>query len=439
MKRALSKHLYLLLLIIFPITASARWYDAGTGRFLSEDPLLGDILATQQRLPQPIEFTPWLYASSNPLRHTDPDGRQSLEPSAPGNGLALMCGAADLTGLTIKFCQDSRQVENVTLAMNQGEVRGKMTSTAAAIGLYTGGPKGLAAGVALGYALDVASQTYEDPNHVRTLDQIDHFGALERGIDMCAVPPALALTGKTGRLGKVAAVGVALYFSGQAIGQGAGQVAVSSSGDYGRCVYGASLVALGAVGAQYGYGELRQSLPVEHLPTWMFSDIEAEGLATNVPGIPPPIRINFRSAEYRQASMLLAQRRAQLGLPRAGSSGDTSTLAMLEIDGRRYFGQEAGIPKSDRPAFLELVREAALENGANGGATVPFVDHAEGTVFYRAFMDNAQGKRARLFVDRELCPYCLRSISNARHILGLKEVEVHDPKYPEGRVYPLGQ
>ncbi|RKH16395.1 hypothetical protein D7X74_15635 [Corallococcus sp. CA047B] len=65
----------LAVLCVLPLTGSARWYDASTGRFLSEDPLLGDILATEQRLPIPVSLQPWLYANGNPLIYTDPDGR----------------------------------------------------------------------------------------------------------------------------------------------------------------------------------------------------------------------------------------------------------------------------------------------------------------------------------------------------------------------------
>ncbi|MBU8900367.1 hypothetical protein KRR26_32640 [Corallococcus sp. M34] len=77
MKRVLWIRLLLTLLCVLPLSASARWYDAGTGRFLSEDPLLGDILATKQRLPNPTSVHAWLYANGNPLQYTDPDGRDA--------------------------------------------------------------------------------------------------------------------------------------------------------------------------------------------------------------------------------------------------------------------------------------------------------------------------------------------------------------------------
>ena len=54
--------------------AQQRWYDAATGRFLSEDPMgAGTYLET------PNELNPWGYARINPLRYTDPDGRCSKE------------------------------------------------------------------------------------------------------------------------------------------------------------------------------------------------------------------------------------------------------------------------------------------------------------------------------------------------------------------------
>ncbi|RKH35806.1 RHS repeat-associated core domain-containing protein [Corallococcus sicarius] len=54
--------------------AQQRWLDTGTGRFLSEDPMgAGAYLA------RPTGMNPWGYASGNPLRYVDPDGRTDFE------------------------------------------------------------------------------------------------------------------------------------------------------------------------------------------------------------------------------------------------------------------------------------------------------------------------------------------------------------------------
>ncbi|NVI98770.1 hypothetical protein HV824_11645 [Myxococcus sp. AM009] len=51
--------------------AQQRWYDADTGRFLSEDPV-----GAGAYLGMPTGMQPWLYANGNPLKYTDPDGRE---------------------------------------------------------------------------------------------------------------------------------------------------------------------------------------------------------------------------------------------------------------------------------------------------------------------------------------------------------------------------
>ncbi|MBE4753628.1 hypothetical protein G4177_36330 [Corallococcus sp. ZKHCc1 1396] len=52
--------------------AQQRWYDSRTGRFLSEDPV-----GALNYLDVPTGMQAWLYGNSNPLRYTDPDGRQA--------------------------------------------------------------------------------------------------------------------------------------------------------------------------------------------------------------------------------------------------------------------------------------------------------------------------------------------------------------------------
>ncbi|MET0404199.1 MAG: RHS repeat-associated core domain-containing protein, partial [Cystobacter sp.] len=52
--------------------AQQRWYDARTGRFLSEDPLLGNLEA-------PASLHSWAYAQANPTRFIDPRGESALE------------------------------------------------------------------------------------------------------------------------------------------------------------------------------------------------------------------------------------------------------------------------------------------------------------------------------------------------------------------------
>jgi RHS repeat-associated protein len=53
--------------------AQQRWYDAATGRFLSEDPVFGE-------LQQPNSLHAFGYANGNPLAFTDPTGELGVKP-----------------------------------------------------------------------------------------------------------------------------------------------------------------------------------------------------------------------------------------------------------------------------------------------------------------------------------------------------------------------
>lgn len=55
--------------------AQQRWYDATTGRFLSEDPI-----GASKYLESPVEIATWGYVRGNPLRYVDADGRSSGVP-----------------------------------------------------------------------------------------------------------------------------------------------------------------------------------------------------------------------------------------------------------------------------------------------------------------------------------------------------------------------
>jgi RHS repeat-associated protein len=55
----------------------ARYYDALTGRFISVDPLYAEKSA--RGVEQPHRLNTYLYALGNPLKYTDPDGRDALD------------------------------------------------------------------------------------------------------------------------------------------------------------------------------------------------------------------------------------------------------------------------------------------------------------------------------------------------------------------------
>jgi RHS repeat-associated protein len=55
------------------VYAQQRWLDPVTGRFLSEDPVAGNVMS-------PMSMQGHTYANSNPTRFIDPDGQQSFDP-----------------------------------------------------------------------------------------------------------------------------------------------------------------------------------------------------------------------------------------------------------------------------------------------------------------------------------------------------------------------
>ncbi len=62
-----------LFVMIFNISANARYYDPQTGRWLSVDPLAG-------KYPS---LSPYNYVANNPLKHIDPDGRKIVYAGTP--------------------------------------------------------------------------------------------------------------------------------------------------------------------------------------------------------------------------------------------------------------------------------------------------------------------------------------------------------------------
>ena len=60
------------------VNMNARLYDPATGRFLNPDPLVQDPTSTQS-------FNRYSYCLNNPLRYTDPTGRNILHITYGGN------------------------------------------------------------------------------------------------------------------------------------------------------------------------------------------------------------------------------------------------------------------------------------------------------------------------------------------------------------------
>ena len=61
------------------VNLRARWYDPGTGRFLTKDSWSGDY-------ENPITLGKWLYANANPVMYTDPTGNCYTNPNIFSSG-----------------------------------------------------------------------------------------------------------------------------------------------------------------------------------------------------------------------------------------------------------------------------------------------------------------------------------------------------------------
>jgi RHS repeat-associated protein len=68
--------------------AQQRWYDPRTGRWLSEDPVFGD-------LRNPMSLNLWAYGNGNPLKYTDPEGKAvNLITAGIGAAIGAVGGCA---------------------------------------------------------------------------------------------------------------------------------------------------------------------------------------------------------------------------------------------------------------------------------------------------------------------------------------------------------
>jgi hypothetical protein len=112
---------------------------------------------------------------------------------------------------------------------------------------------------------------------------------------------------------------------------------------------------------------------------------------------------------------LLTDYRQRLGLPLAGSEGDRSTVACLEIEGESFLG----VNSSNNPVRRKIT------------LTVNPISrtHAEADAFQQAFDLGYRGGRARLIVDRDLCRACGQNggVKGMARQLGLDELEVVSP------------
>lgn len=114
----------------------------------------------------------------------------------------------------------------------------------------------------------------------------------------------------------------------------------------------------------------------------------------------------------------LALKRKELGLPPAGSAGDNSTVALLKIGEKEYFGVNGSLQKPKMPYTASPINNITKY-------------HAEGNAVQNAINGGSRGlaKTAELWVDRAPCYACGTSngIGSLAKGLGVERIIVNSP------------
>ncbi|HZI16361.1 MAG TPA: RHS repeat-associated core domain-containing protein [Myxococcus sp.] len=133
------------------VYAQQRWYSAGLGRFLSEDPVVGNLAL-------PTGLHPWGYANGNPTLNVDPDGRLAFVPALIYAGLVAIIGTeAHVIYQEVAEGAGSSKPIEWDRALKFGGATGATVFSGGYFGVGVAG-----AGLAFGGTLDVASQTIMD-------------------------------------------------------------------------------------------------------------------------------------------------------------------------------------------------------------------------------------------------------------------------------------
>ena len=94
-----------------------------------------------------------------------------------------------------------------------------------------------------------------------------------------------------------------------------------------------------------------------------------------------------------------------------------TTLARLDMEGQEsIYGQSGRLP-----------RPVDYPGAGNGISPISFADHAEGDAFAQAVGKGYSGGNAKLYVDRDPCPFCRNSMAGYARWLNLDSLEVYGP------------
>lgn len=221
--------------------AQQRWYDPATGRFLSEDPVFGD-------LADPMSLHAFAYENGNPTRFVDPEGELAfLAPLVPILGKALWAGLIAAEGHIIyqELAENRLSFEEIQFG------RAATFGGAAAATVMSGGTFGegaTAIGFAIGGGYDIAGQIVLEK---RTFGEVDFESTFSKAGYGSVLGSALGAGARSAKLGVKAATGVAgfvLGFMGAVEGREHMREGYAS-GDTAKIWFGAAEAGLGLLGA----------------------------------------------------------------------------------------------------------------------------------------------------------------------------------------------
>lgn len=134
----------------------------------------------------------------------------------------------------------------------------------------------------------------------------------------------------------------------------------------------------------------------------------------------------------------IANYRQELRLPEyKWIPGETGTVAVTEINGRKFYGHNTTLERSYLGTDNRALREAALKDLQDAGEltgykygnwNVRFLTHAETEALIKAEneLGSLEGEEITLHVDRPSCDNCLENLPKLVKIYGIEELRIVD-------------
>ena len=115
----------------------------------------------------------------------------------------------------------------------------------------------------------------------------------------------------------------------------------------------------------------------------------------------------------------VAEFRASLGLPVAGSAKDKSTLIKLVISGQQpIWGINKGTAGVSADALNKLNEDAKCCNPKGTGLSPYALTHAEADSIFQAYQKMIMASTAVMYCDRPLCDNCMKTVANILCLIG---------------------